>query len=375
MCLAVSGAAWAGPSGVPRYRVVDIGTFGGHDSAAYAINDRGQVAGWGGGPYWSKHACIWEDGVLHNIDIPANSEAYAINSLGAITGRSINRAIIWDPVQGLRYIGDAQSAVTEGFGLNDRGEVVGITTAGGFLHAFFWDEAGGMRDMGTLAGQGYSRAYAINNSGQAVGYSYIPGGYNGFIWDKDNGMRGLGALPGNNESCASDINDLGDVVGYSHSSDGWRACLWSHQGSLINLGVLPGFRHSYACAVNDLGHVVGYCTNVIGSEFDHSFIWTAETGMLDLKTLVTPGTTREFERASGINSLGQIVGYSAHAYGHGFVLMPVPEPSSLLALACGAAAMAAGSVLRRRCRPPIASPRRCMPEISNAQPQSKYWLI
>ena len=55
--------------------------------------------------------------------------------------------------------------------LNDSGQVVGESyTAGGELRAFITGPNGvGMRDLGTLGGNNYSRAYGINDAGQVVG--------------------------------------------------------------------------------------------------------------------------------------------------------------------------------------------------------------
>ena len=54
--------------------------------------------------------------------------------------------------------------------INDQGEVVGASCTQDCLGtAFYWTEAGGLEDMGTLPGFSRSGAYAINSRGQAFG--------------------------------------------------------------------------------------------------------------------------------------------------------------------------------------------------------------
>jgi probable HAF family extracellular repeat protein len=54
--------------------------------------------------------------------------------------------------------------------INERGEVVGASCTSDCLGtAFYWTEAGGLEDLGTLAGYSRSEAYAINSRGQVFG--------------------------------------------------------------------------------------------------------------------------------------------------------------------------------------------------------------
>ncbi len=95
--------------------MTDLGTLGGGGSWAYAINDRGQVAGHSRTPSGALHAVLWQDG--------------AITDLGTLGGANSNA-----------------------LDLNERGQVVGVSeTASGERHAFFWQD-GVMTDLGTLGG-------------------------------------------------------------------------------------------------------------------------------------------------------------------------------------------------------------------------------
>ena len=106
-------------------KMTDLGTLGGRDSGAAAINDRGQVIG---GSLTARparsHGFIWQDGKM--------------TDLGTLGGRSSRPRAI-----------------------NERGQVVGESaTASGEVHPFLWQD-GKMTDLGTLGGSlGY--ALAIN---------------------------------------------------------------------------------------------------------------------------------------------------------------------------------------------------------------------
>ena len=68
-----------------------------------------------------------------------------------------------------------------------------LDAAFGAQHAFIWDEANGMRDLGSLGGD--SSAVGINDSGTVVGWYVKGSGYRGFIWTEAGGMVDLG-IPG-----------------------------------------------------------------------------------------------------------------------------------------------------------------------------------
>src|SRR5688572_9856745 len=102
---------------------------------------------------------------------------------------------------------------SSGSGINARGQVTGTSdTAARNGHAFLWDPAAGMQDLGTLGGGGNSTGAGINARGQVTGYSTTAGfaPLRAHLWDPAAGMRDLGTL-GGAESIGFGINAKGQV--------------------------------------------------------------------------------------------------------------------------------------------------------------------
>jgi probable HAF family extracellular repeat protein len=75
------------------------------------------------------------------------------------------------------------------------------------------------------------------------------------------------------------------------------------------------------------GHVVGYShiSPTLGTF--HAFLYTSESGMVDLNTLIDPQSGWSLSRAADINDAGIITGNGIVAgENHAFLLIPVPEP-------------------------------------------------
>lgn len=120
-----------------------------------------------------------------------SSAAFAINDQGQVVGESVVAeggidAFLWESATGMTDLGTLPDGHgTQAFGINNKGQVVGSTSVGpqGEVHAVLWDN-GIPIDLGLGIAQG------INDAGQVVGGGY---GY-AFIWDRVNGMRNLNDL-------------------------------------------------------------------------------------------------------------------------------------------------------------------------------------
>src|SRR2546430_1382832 len=282
------------PSFVGPLPTVDLGTLPGDtDSQAHAINEIGQIVGGSQGPAPdSVHAFLWDAGTMRDLGTlgGSESEGFGINDAGQVVGRSATasgdmHAFLWD-ASVMADLGTLGGYSSVGVGINDRGQVIGWSgTATGYTHAFLWD-AGGLADLGTLGGYS-SEAHAINDATKIVGVSQTAAGnHHATLWIGARpaawSISEIGTLPGHDRSVAYAINEAGQVVGESCAGPTTQchAFLWD-AGTMTDLGTLGGV-YSAAYGVNDAGRVVGQSSNATGAY--HAFLWDAGV-MTDLGTL------------------------------------------------------------------------------------------
>ena len=244
--------------------IVDLKPLTGVNTSANDINENGEIAGGGDTGFGDFHAYLLSEGTSFDLGTLGGneSEALAVNRRGHVTGHSrvagavVKHAfLIADPgrMVDLGSLGGAgrAGALSIAHDVNDEGAVVGLAeTRTGQPHAFLWTAVDGMRDLGAL-GAAPSMALGINNRAEVVG-----GSGHAFLWTEKAGMVDLGTL-GGRTSCANDVNDLGCIVGVSQTGGTdarglpvTRAFLRMPDGSMLELGTLGG-EHSSAAAVSE----------------------------------------------------------------------------------------------------------------------------
>jgi probable HAF family extracellular repeat protein len=407
-----------------RYKLIDLGTFGGPHSYGSVngdgfqlLNNYGVVASYADlavpdpnaaffcyVPDCSQaHASQWKNGRITDLGalgVNNNSAAGSINSRGWSTGQSQSATI--DPVVGIPEfhavlwkhgqiidLGTLDSG-TESLGIyvNDAGQVIGFSTINtnpdpvGFFgfptHTFIWQNGekldigtlgganafpgascsnqpknlvvggstttttvnpatglpdadpflwhdGKMIDLGTLGGtNGF--AQCANHRHQVIGMSSLAAnpaacdfpafnaggpGCHAFFWE-GGVITDLGTLGGDNSE-AIWLNEDGDVVGSadlagSTGNQTHDAVLWRN-GEIHDLGTVPGDPCSRGRGLNSRGQVVGTSTDCVNAL--HAFVWKEGGPMLDLNTLIAPGSGFQLTNAFNINDRGEILAKAA----------------------------------------------------------------
>jgi probable HAF family extracellular repeat protein len=208
-------------------------------------------------------------------------------------------------VKGMNY--------SEAAAINNQGHVTGTAYNGLETCAFhysykFMADAGGVN----------SRAFGISSRNIVVGDSFFPGPMEAkshAVMFKDGGLPlDLGVLTGQVFSRANGINATRQVVGFSgpkRDSDNSRAFLWSNQTGMMDIGTLGG-SYARANAINDAGYITGTAQTWATVVTTHAFIYqapyppyTRSGRMADLGVL---GGHSSYGMA--INGLNHVAGYS-----------------------------------------------------------------
>jgi probable HAF family extracellular repeat protein len=255
--------------------IVTLGTLGGTISQGFGINDSGMVSGSATIPndadfrgFISNGTTLTEIGTLGEGGGGANG----VNNAGQVTGSSYLlpqsrnfHAFIADDT-GVLDIGTLNGVGNStGVDINNRSEVVGTSsvtfdpaTTFGTSHAFLYS-AGAMQDLGTLGGIS-SNGWALNDLGQVVGDSTLTTGERHPFLYENGVMQDLGTL-GGHAAQAFDINDAGMVVGLSYLSGNFTTPVGFlyYDGSMRNLNDLStldvGWIITQATGINESGQI------------------------------------------------------------------------------------------------------------------------
>ena len=204
-------------------------------------------------------------------------------------------------------------------GFNNAGQIVGDSEAGNFeTHAFLYDSAHGIVDLGTLPGGHRSSGGAINNAGEVAGTAATATlATHLFLYTPGAGMADLGNVGGGSSLTATGINASNQICGSLSfpGSGGDHAYLYSG-GAFHDLGVPSGYVQSDATGLNDSGQVCGYCTEGSGRvvPFLHSGI-----GLLTAADLLPVPSGYTGGKAVALNASGQACGSLTGGPDHAFL--------------------------------------------------------
>jgi len=228
-------------------RMIPLQTLGGDNGFAAGNNDFGQAVGWAETTVHDStctppqvlqfEAVIWEKDnrptQLPPLAPDADSAAVAINNRGQVVGISgdcdqafgrfsARHAVLWEHGKVIELKNLGGKAWNTPVAVNSRGEVAGFADLPGDdngklnSHAFFWSKKlGQMRDLGVLDGDAISLGLGMNDQGDVVGQS-IGSASRAFLY-ADGKMIDLNStLPKGSSlslAFAGDINDRGEITG------------------------------------------------------------------------------------------------------------------------------------------------------------------
>ena len=293
----------------PGYRIKPLGTLGGSYSAAYSVNNAGQVTGVSKTSSGGEQAFLFDGFIM--TELPSGGEAVMnrgahINDSGVTVGTTFlpgsTQPVLWMGRATVfsNFGGTGGSAM----GINNAGQIVGNSQfSDGHAEAFLLN-GGTMTALGVLSGGDWSSANDINSTGQVVGSATIQNGsFRAFSWTSGGGLQSLGTLGGGN-SYAMAVNDSGVVTGHSQNAYGWTHAYRSINGTMDDLGTLGG-NNSYGYGTNANGDVVGYSEDSSGNY--RGFLYR-QGALVDLNSLLLSKVGWTLEEAYDINDKGQIVG-------------------------------------------------------------------
>lgn len=317
--------SWAGvTAAAPSYTVAvvhaELDAWGPVD-----LNDRGHVAfarellgGYAEGVVCKKNCRVVKPLVRH--DDTVHSTLSAIDSHGRAVGyspvrKTYSHALFFDGRKTIDLGAFPEddcggcSLPSWANGVNDKGQVVGVSMAGdGNNRAALWQE-GAILKLPTLGGA-WSEASDINNRGDIAGTAEVESGFFHAFLYRNGKMHDLGLLGAGNSSRAYGINEAGLVVGEATTKPNEDSRPFVYSGGQMKEIPLPTeATFGAANRINSTGWVVGTFTPLHGQNgIPIGFVYDGLVSF-DLNDVIPAEAQATWivRSASAINTQGQIL--------------------------------------------------------------------
>jgi probable HAF family extracellular repeat protein len=292
--------------------MMDLGTLGG--TTALAVSTRsGRAVGWSAlsgdltenAMAWSLSTGMLDLGSLGGPTTTANATA---GNVVVGVGMNVNgwgHAFRWTPSTGLVALAELPGSTVSSASDVDGNLIAGLAYSDGSWQGYrplIWRTDGTLIDpIGAplescgnhVCGTGISTAV---RDGLVVGYSSNAAEVtHAFAWSEAGGLVDLGVVAGATDSFASDTDD-GSVVGQLSGPSSTRAFIWTAATGMK--AITPDTVTAMATSITN-GRVVGWYLSNIGVK---PFLWTSRRGVVD----VNPRGFNNGSRPAGIDAAGRI---------------------------------------------------------------------
>jgi hypothetical protein len=323
----------------PSYEVIQIGNRPGYETGLpMAINNRNVVVGnsWNGG---QNDAWLYSEvGGMVSYGTSAYT-ARDLNDDGESCGfmegwKSGSRAKLgmilgWGQPNG--YVR------SEAWGINSLGEMVGwATDTNSLSRANRFNLGFSHTLLPVLNPATDSMARRVNSAGTAVGMS----DNKAVLWTANNTLVNLHSMiPGAVDSFSSDINEAGWVTGYfTNALNERRSFMFNFESGMTVFDPLPNNAVIVSRALNLHGDAVGFSVRSINGGILEGFVRFNGKSAVSLNSLIDPNSGWNLSEATDINDNGYIIGRGTfQGVNTNFLMRPVPEPATLMALGSGLA--------------------------------------
>ena len=243
---------------------------GAFSTQAIGIDKAGNISGWYEDQNTASHGFIYRNGTYTSIDYPGTTGGtmlFGMNDNGQIVGSGGGVGFIYDMnTQAFTTISYPGADSTSPFAINNAGVVVGQVEISGSLEGFALK--GNQSMLIEPPGTFFGTAIGISNSGRIVGFASDPTGNLDFEYANGHyAQLSMGA----SSAQVYGINPAGTaVVGTFMDKYGDNAGLIYNGKKLVPIQYESA--ETVASGMNSVGQVVGFY-GFIGTENLHGFLW------------------------------------------------------------------------------------------------------